>query len=103
MTAEEELREPLRLVDLDNVSQASRHHVIVALDDEQLAAVEGWRIAQGIAEQPDALSTLVRIGLLSEIAKIYRLIADNRAPDAATPKRIKPSLKGQERRSIGDL
>lgn len=56
----------------------TRHHVIVSLNDEQFAAVEGWRRAHGMIGQPEALGELVRLGLLSEIAKIYRLVSDNR-------------------------
>jgi hypothetical protein len=59
-----------------NLSAARRHRVLVSLTDEQLAAAEGWRSAHGISEQSDALAELVRIGLLSEIAKIFRLVSD---------------------------
>jgi hypothetical protein len=62
-----------------NPKKLKRHHVIVALNDEQMAATEGWRTAHGIADQSEALSELVRIGLLSEIAKIYRLVSDHRS------------------------
>ncbi|MCX7304238.1 MAG: hypothetical protein NTV73_07855 [Hyphomicrobiales bacterium] len=54
-----------------------RYSVLVALNSEQMAAAEGWRCAHGIADQADALGELIRIGLLSEIAKIYRLVSDN--------------------------
>lgn len=53
------------------------HHILVALGDELLAAVEGWRQVHGV-EQSDAIGTLVRLGLLSEIAKIYRFVANPR-------------------------
>ena len=53
-----------------------RHRVLVSLTDEQLAAAEGWRSAHGISEQSEALAELVRIGLLSEIAKIFKLVSD---------------------------
>jgi hypothetical protein len=56
-----------------------RHRVMVALNDEQMAAVEGWRMAHGISDQADALGELVRLALLGEIAKIYRLVSDNRS------------------------
>ena len=55
------------------------HLVLVSLNDEQYAAVEGWRAARGIANQPEALGELVRIGLLSEIAKIFRFVTDLRS------------------------
>lgn len=56
-----------------------RHRVTVALNEEQMAAVEGWRMAHGIADQADALGELVRLALLGEIAKIYRLVSDGRS------------------------
>lgn len=58
---------------------ASMHRFEVLLDDEQLAAVEGWRSANLIPTRPEALRELVRLGLLSEIAKIHQLVADIRA------------------------
>lgn len=61
-----------------------RYRVLVTLNHEQLAAAEGWRAAHGISDQADALGELIRLGLLSEVAKIYRLVCDNRAP---TPRR----------------
>ena len=64
--------------------RGQRHHAVVTLNDEQLAAVEGWRIAQGIPAQSDALGELVRLGLLSEIAKIFRLVSENRAPPSGS-------------------
>ncbi len=65
-----------RKYDNRNLSTARRHRVLISLTDEQLAAAEGWRSAHGISEQSDALAELVRIGLLSEIAKIFRLVSD---------------------------
>ena len=59
-----------------------RFNVVVTLNDEQMAAAEGWRSAHGISNQSEALGELSRLGLLSEIAKIYRLVCDNR--DAAS-------------------
>lgn len=59
-----------------------RHHLLVTMNDELIAAVEGWRSAHGLSEQSEALGELVRLGLMSEIAKIYRLVADNRPADA---------------------
>ena len=51
----------------------------ISLPYEELAAVEGWRAANLIASLPDAVRELVRIGLLSEIAKVHQLVADIRA------------------------
>lgn len=64
-------------------SATRRHRVIVTLSEEQMAAAEGWRVANGIAEQSEALGELVRLGLLSEIAKIYRLVSDKSPPPAS--------------------
>lgn len=62
-----------------NVAQPTMHSVEVLLDEEQLAAVEGWRSANLIPTRPEALRELVRLGLLSEIAKIHQLVSDIRA------------------------
>ena len=58
---------------------ASPSQVLVTIDDELLAAVEGWRQAHAL-DQPEAIGQLIRLGLLSEIAKIYRLVSDKRHP-----------------------
>lgn len=47
-------------------------HEEVRLSEEELAAVEGWRQANMFASRADALRELVRLGLLSEIGRIYR-------------------------------
>jgi len=65
--------------------KAPGHLVLVTLDDEQYAAMEGWRAARGIADQPEAIGELVRIGLLSEIARIYRFVNEVRQ-DASRPR-----------------
>ncbi len=57
---------------------ARRYSVMVALNHEQMAAAEGWRAAHGISDQAEALGELIRLGLLSEVAKIYRLVSENR-------------------------
>jgi len=62
-----------------------RHRVTVALNEEQMAAVEGWRTAHGIADQADALGELVRLALLGEIAKIYRLVSNTRSSSKRRP------------------
>lgn len=56
-----------------------RYRVLVTLNDEQMAAAEGWRSAHGIADQAEAFGELIRLGLLSEIAKIYQLVSDKSA------------------------
>lgn len=88
----------LRIGRLGQENRAQRHHAVVTLNDEQLAAVEGWRTAHGIAAQSDALGELVRIGLLSEIAKIFRLVSDNRAPPAAQACKTADSQPGRDDR-----
>ncbi len=57
---------------------SGRYRVMVSLDREQMAAAEGWRAAHGIADQAEALGELVRLGLLGEVAKIYRLVGGDR-------------------------
>lgn len=76
---------PSRKDAIRDLSSARRHRVLVKLTDEQLAAAEGWRSAHGIADQSDALAELVRIGLLSEIAKIYRLVSDKTSQTTGQP------------------
>ena len=75
-----------RPVDKPSAKQraALRYSVLVELNYEQMAAAEGWRAAHGISDQAEALGELIRLGLLSEVAKIYRLVCDNRSQ---TPRR----------------
>lgn len=68
--------------------KGKRHRVMVALNEEQMAAVEGWRLAHGIDDQADALGELVRLALLGEIAKIYRLVSDNRSSGKRRQRRL---------------
>ncbi|MBN9076134.1 MAG: hypothetical protein J0H84_07910 [Rhizobiales bacterium] len=68
--------ENLREFSLPKQNAARRHCVLVKLTDEQMAAAEGWRSAHGIAEQSEAMTELIRLGLLSEIAKIFWLVSD---------------------------
>ncbi len=74
----------------DGSRTGQKHRLTVALNDEQIAAVEGWRLAHGIDDQSEALGELVRLALLGEIAKIYRLVAD-RSPETARDRRSKDS------------
>ncbi len=96
MSSEINLNCDLRIGRLGQEDRAQRHHAVVTLNDEQLAAVEGWRTAHGIAAQSDALGELVRLGLLSEIAKIFRLISDNRAPTTAQTCKPSDSQSGRD-------
>lgn len=68
--------ENFREFSLPEQNVARRHCVLVKLTDEQMAAAEGWRSAHGIAEQSEAMTELIRIGLLSEIAKIFWLVSE---------------------------
>ena len=43
----------------------------VPLTDEELAAVEGWRKANALSSVESAARQLIRLGLLSEIGRIY--------------------------------
>lgn len=63
------------------LSFAARRPVEVALNDEVLAAVEGWRQAHGMTNQSEALGELILLGLMSEIGRVYRLATGAR--DAA--------------------
>ncbi len=56
-----------------------RYSVLAALGREQMAAAEGWRSAHGITDHAEAMGELIRLGLLSEVAKIYRLVSQDRA------------------------
>lgn len=51
----------------------------VCLTDEEFAAVEGWRRANSYSNRAEALRALVRLGLLSEIGRVYR--AATHSPD----------------------
>lgn len=45
------------------------------LDNEELAAVEAWRASNQIASLSDAVRELVRLGLLSEVAKVHSIVS----------------------------
>lgn len=57
--------------------------VALELTGEQAAALEGWRVANRIESHPEAVRELVRIGLLSEIGRIYRMISGARDHEEA--------------------
>lgn len=46
--------------------------VEVRLNQEELSAVEGWRQANDFESREDAMRHLIRLGLLSEIGRIYQ-------------------------------
>ena len=63
-----------------DAKKGRRYSVLVELNHEQMAAAEGWRAAHGFSDQAEAYGELIRLGLLSEVAKIYRMVCNNRAP-----------------------
>ncbi|MEM7055985.1 MAG: hypothetical protein AAF557_00215 [Pseudomonadota bacterium] len=44
----------------------------VPLTEEELAAVVGWQKANDLASRETAVRQLVRLGLLSEIGRVFR-------------------------------
>jgi hypothetical protein len=52
--------------------------VRVSFSGELGEAVEGWRAANGLATRSEAVTELVRLGLLSEIAKVYGMVTGMR-------------------------
>ena len=46
----------------------------VYLPDDLMAAVVGWREANDLTTNADAVSELVRLGLLSEISKAHEFV-----------------------------
>ena len=51
---------------------------LIELDAELAAAAEGWRKANKIKSTNEALTELVRLGLLSEISQLHDLVASIR-------------------------
>lgn len=51
----------------------------VLLSAEEMAALEGWRKANSVSSTSDAVRELIRMGLLSEIGRIYRAVIRYRA------------------------
>lgn len=64
----------------DGGREAPSIEILVPLSDEELSAVEGWRKANNVESREDAIRALVRLGLLSEIGRIYQSVSnpDNR-------------------------
>ena len=60
----------------DTTSAATTY--LIELDAELLAAAEGWRKANHIPTTNEALSELIRLGLLSEISHLHDLVASIR-------------------------
>ena len=45
------------------------------LDSEEFAAVEGWRVANNLPTTAHAVRELLRLGLLSEISKVFGVVS----------------------------
>lgn len=56
----------------DESPQLASERVEVSLNRDELTAVEGWRQANDHMSREDAIRHLVRLGLLSEIGRIYK-------------------------------
>ena len=54
---------------------ANDSDILISLDSEELAAVEGWRQANKLSTKPQAIRELIRLGLLSEIAKVHKIVS----------------------------
>ncbi len=72
--------QPIDIHDGSN-GEGRKIKVSIELSGEQAAAVEGWRAANRIPSHSHAVRELVRIGLLSEIGRIYRMIAEGNERD----------------------
>ena len=49
--------------------------IAISLDEEEVAAIEGWRAANNCDTTNQAVRVLLRLGLLSEIAKVYESVS----------------------------
>ncbi len=64
-----------RFIDAGRVEVGARHECFsVMLNDEELSAVEGWRLANNIPTTESAIRELVRLGLLGELAQAYDVV-----------------------------
>lgn len=64
-----------RLMDAERAENAGSYGCFsVVLNDEEAAAVEGWRLANNIPTTESALRELVRLGLLSELSQAYDVV-----------------------------
>ncbi|MBI1386071.1 MAG: hypothetical protein GC150_14290 [Rhizobiales bacterium] len=60
----------------DEGSPVNKNCVIVNFTDKEMAALEGWRVANAIESTHEAARQLVRRGLLDDIGRTYRMITD---------------------------
>ena len=57
-----------------SVSASERVEVSIPLSNEELAAIDGWRAANGYPSTRDAVKGLVEVGLLSELEKVHEFV-----------------------------
>ena len=60
-----------------------KNWIIVSLSDREMAALEGWRMANAMDTHADAVRQLVRRGLLEEIGRVYRAFRGDRRASAS--------------------
>ena len=64
-----------RLIDAGRTEgRAPYDRFTVTLNNEELAAVEGWRQANNLPTTESALRELVRLGLLSDLSQAYDVV-----------------------------
>lgn len=64
-----------RLIDAGRVQAGAPRRVFsVRLNEEEMAAVEGWRQANNVPTVEEALRELVRLGLLGELSQAYEVV-----------------------------
>ncbi len=56
-------------------SIAESDSIAIRLDEEEFAAIEGWRAANNCDTTNQAVRVLLRLGLLSEISKVYESVS----------------------------
>jgi hypothetical protein len=62
-----------------DLSSAVGPSLKISLDPELSEAVEAWRLANGMVSKADAGRELMRLGLLSEISKVYDMVVEMRS------------------------
>lgn len=48
--------------------------ITLHLSHEEIAAVDGWRVANNLKSRSDAARQLIRLGLLGEIGRLYQSV-----------------------------
>jgi len=62
---------------LNRTGNAGLVHLVVDLDSEELAVIEGWRQANLLSSQADAARALIQLGIMSEVSRTFRSVARN--------------------------